>query len=173
MLASPTIYTFSGKPGSSVRFLEGEMQRPGNFAISVNGANVFLSWDEVSGADHYIIYRATSRDGLNSRLLPFAAETVNFGANAWIDIDPLVNVGGNEFYYAVGAVNSSSMHTSLNTTYAIGVWIGNYPAGYTTFGLPLRTIDSATKTIDEYCDDIPNTVGINCHICTYKLLLRW
>jgi hypothetical protein len=163
-LTSPTTYTFSGKPGSSVRFLEGEMSRPNNFTVSNIGTVVFLSWDEVAGADHYIIYRATSRDGLNSRLLPFAGETINFGANAWFDLNPQVNIGGDEFYYAVGAVNSSSMHTSLNTTYAIGVWIGNYPAGYSAFGLPLKTFDSLTKTVDAYCDDIPNTVGINYYI---------
>jgi hypothetical protein len=169
-LASSTTYTFSGEPGSSIRFLEGEMPQPDNFQVSVIGTNVFLSWDQVPGADHYIVYRATSRDGLNNRLLPFAGETVNFGANAYIDLDPQVNIGGEEFYYAVGAVNSSSMHTSLNTTYAIGVWIGNYSGGYNAFGLPLQTFDSLTKTVDEYCDDIPNTVGINYYIDSEQ---RW
>jgi hypothetical protein len=78
-----------------------------------------------------------------------------------MDPDPQTNIGGDEFYYAVGAVNSSSIHTTFNTTYSIGVWIGNYPAGYSSLGLPLETFDSDMKTIDEYCDDIQNTVGIN------------
>ncbi len=160
-LASSTTYTFVGKPGSSIRYLEGKMPRPGNFSISVNSVNVSLSWDEVVGADHYIIYRAKTREGLNDRLLSFAAETTSFGTNAWTDPDPQTNIGGNEFYYAVGAVNSSTMHLCFNTTYAIGVWIENYPTGYHAFGLPIMTFDFNTKTVDEYCDDIQNTVGIN------------
>ncbi|UCE73654.1 MAG: VWA domain-containing protein [Methanomassiliicoccales archaeon] len=163
-LENPTEYTFWGKPASSIRFLEGQMPRPGNFGLSVNSGDVFLSWDEVPGADHYIIYRAPTREGLNNRLLSPAAETGSFGPNAWMDPDPYLNIGGTEFYYAVGAVNSSTMHTTYNTTYAIGVWIGDYPAGYSAIGLPVKTYDSDSKTIDEYCDDIPNTVGINYYL---------
>jgi hypothetical protein len=169
-LGSPVTYTFSGMPASSVRYLENEMPRSNNFMATVTNGNVILSWDQVPGADHYIIYRATSRDGLNSRLIPFAAETPTFGPNAWIDWDPKTNIGGNEFYYVVGAVNSSSMHSSFNTTYAQGVWIGDYPGGYYAFGLPLKTFDYDTKIVDEYCDDIPDTVGINYYIVSEQ---RW
>jgi hypothetical protein len=160
-LANSTTYTFVGKPACSIRSLEGEMPRPGNFSLNVTAGDVFLSWDKVPGAYHYIIYRATTREGLNSRMLSLAAETTSFGLNAWTDPDPQTNIGGNEFYYAVGAVNSSSIHTTFNTTYSIGVWIGSYPAGYSSLGLPLKTFDSDIKTVDEYCDDILNTVGIN------------
>ncbi|MCK5643642.1 MAG: hypothetical protein KAJ19_22775 [Gammaproteobacteria bacterium] len=163
-LALDRTYSFWGKPASSIRYLEGEMPRLTNFAVTVDtGGNVQLTWDELAGADHYIIYRTTSRDGLNVRSLSFAAE-VPFGTTTWIDSNPGINIGGNEFYYMVGAANSSSMHFTYNTTYAIGVWIADYPAGYSSFGLPLKTMDAATKTIDEYADDIPNTVGINYFI---------
>ena len=140
------------------------MPRPGNFVLSVIGNDVSLGWDQVPGADHYVIYRATTRLGLNNRLLSPAGETAAFGPNAWTDLDPQTNVGGNEFYYAVGAVNSSSEHVCFNTTYVIGMWIANFPAGYSAMGLPVRTFDSGTKTIDQYVDDIPNTVGINYFI---------
>jgi hypothetical protein len=163
-LASSTSYSFWGMPASSIRYLEGEMQRPDNFQVDETAGDVYLSWAEVAGADHYIIYRTTIRDGLNSRLLAFAGETISFGPNAWMDPDPMTNIGGNQFYYAVGAVNSSSSHTSFNTTYAIGVWMGDYSPGYHAIGLPLRTFDSDIKTIDDYCDDIPNSVGINYYI---------
>lgn len=163
-LASPTTYTFWGKPACSIRFLEGKMPRPGNFMVNESGGNVLLGWGEVLGADHYIVYRAKTREGLNDRFLSFAAETTSFGPNAWVDPDPQTNLGGNEFYYAVGAVNSSSVHICYNTTYAMGVWIGDYPMGYSDLGLPLKTFDSEFKTLDEYCDDIPNTTGINYYI---------
>jgi hypothetical protein len=163
-LANPKTYTFWGMPASSLRYLEGEMPRPGNFVVTVSGNDVNLGWDQVPGADHYVIYRATTRWGLNDRLLFLAGETASFGPNSWTDFDPQVNVGGNEFYYVVGAVNSSSEHVCFNTTYAIGVWIANFPAGYNSMGLPVKTFDFTTKTIDDYCDDIPNTVGINYFI---------
>jgi hypothetical protein len=163
-LSSPTTYSFWGEPASSLRFLESMMPRPGNFAVRVSAQDVFLSWDEVTGADHYIVYRATSREALNDPSLSFAAETASFGIDAWVDLDPKTNIGGNQFYYSVGAVNSSSIHTCYNTTYSIGVWIGDYPEGYSAIGLPVKTFDHDTKTIDSYCDDIPNTVGINYYI---------
>ncbi len=169
-IANPITYTFWGKPACSIRYLEGQMARPGNFAVTVNAGDVYLSWDVVPGADHYIIYRATTREGLNNRMLAFSAEPTTFGIDAWIDPDPKTNIGGNEFYYAVGAVNASTVHTCYNTTYSIGVCIAEYPAGYSAFGLPVKTFDSDTKTIDEYCDDIPNTVGINYHIYSEQ---RW
>ncbi len=163
-LANAINYSFVGKPASSIRFLEKQMPTPENFSVTVNAQDVFLSWDEVTGADHYIIYRSTTREGLNNRLLSFAGETISFGLNAWQDTDPVNNITENQFYYIVGAVNSSDTHISLNTTYAMGVWIGNYSAGYSSFGLPVLTFDSDTKTLDGYCDDIPNTVGINYYL---------
>lgn len=163
-LANPTTYAFWGMPASSLRFLEDELPRPGSFALSVIGNDVSLGWDQVPGADHYVIYRATTRWGINNRLLSSAGETTAFGPNAWTDLDPQTNVGGNEFYYAVGAVNSSLEHVSFNTTYSIGIWIANFPGGYSAIGLPVRTFDSVTKTVDQYVDDIPNAVGLNYFI---------
>jgi hypothetical protein len=163
-LSSSITYSFWGMPATSIRFLEGEMQAPGNFYVNVTGVNVYLSWDPVPGADHYIVYRATSRDSINSRLLPVAAETVVSGLNAWIDFNPYFWIGGNEFYYVVGAVNSSDSHTTFRTTYAVGVWEGNYTAGYHAVGLPVKTFDHDTKSLDSYCDDIPDTIGMNYYI---------
>ncbi|UCE36053.1 MAG: lamin tail domain-containing protein [Thermoplasmata archaeon] len=160
-LAVETNYSFVGKPACSIRFLENQMPRPQNFLVTVNAQNVSLSWNQVPGADHYIIYRATTREGLNDKALSYAVETTSL---SWNDSDPKTNIGGNEFYYAVGAVDSPLAHTCYNTTYSIGVWIGDYPAGYSAFGLPVNTFDSDTKTIDSYCDDIPNTVGINYYL---------
>ncbi len=170
MLSSSITYSFTGKSASSIRFLEDQKPRPNNFALSMTGHNIFLSWDEVIGADHYVIYRSTTREGLNNRLLSFAGETTSFGIDTWMDPDPRTNIGGNQFYYAVGAVNSSSMHTSYNTTYAIGVWVGNFPAGYCSLGLPIKTFDFDSKTIDDYCDDIPNTIGMNYFLSSEN---RW
>jgi hypothetical protein len=167
-LANPITYTFWGKPACSVRYLEGMLPQPTNYQLTVDAShNVHLSWNPVGGADHYVIYRATSREELNYYSLMFAAETSGL---TWTDNDPSTNIGGVDFYYAVGAVNSSSVHTTYNTTYAIGVWVGDYAAGYHAVGLPLRTFDFDTKTLDEYCDDIPNTVGMNYFIQSSQ---RW
>jgi hypothetical protein len=169
-LSLPINYSFWGMPATSVRFLEGEMQPPGNFDVRVQGPNVYLSWDFVPGADHYIVYRATSREMISSRLLSVVGETAVSGPNAWIDFNVHLSVGGNEFYYVVGAVNSSDAHTTFRTTYAIGVWMGNYTAGYHAVGLPVKTFDFDTKTLDSYCDDIPDTIGMNYYIETEQ---RW
>jgi hypothetical protein len=48
------------------------------------------------------------------------------------------------------------------STYSIGIWTEEYLQGYDTFGIPLK-LDS-NQTADWYCDNIPDTVGINYYI---------
>jgi hypothetical protein len=45
------------------------------------------------------------------------------------------------------------------STYSVGVWTGDYDAGYDTFAVPLE-IDTA-ETLDWYCDEISDTWGMN------------
>jgi hypothetical protein len=48
------------------------------------------------------------------------------------------------------------------STYSIGVWTEEYLVQYDTFGIPLKL--SGTYTADWYCENIPDTVGMNYYI---------
>jgi hypothetical protein len=54
------------------------------------------------------------------------------------------------------------------STYSIGVWTEEYLSQYDTFGIPLKL--GNYQTADWYCDNIPDTVGINYYIYSEQ---RW
>ncbi|UCG70529.1 MAG: VCBS repeat-containing protein [Thermoplasmata archaeon] len=123
-----------------------------------------LSWDPVSNPefDHYLIYRSDRRDGLNLLSLQPVASTTN---TMWTDFVEVMD--GTHYYYMVSAVTASDI-VGCNTTYSIGIWFREYDRGYESLGLPLEPF--AINSLDWYCDDIPNTVGINYYIENEK---RW
>ena len=55
-----------------------------------------------------------------------------------------------------------------SSTYSIGIWTEEFQAEYDTFGIPLKL--SSNQTADWYCDNIPDTVGINYYIVNEQ---RW
>jgi hypothetical protein len=163
-------FTFCGKPGAHIRYIEGQMPAPSNFKVNiVNGVDVELTWDPVLGADHYIVYRSTTREGLNNLSLLYWWETNYYDPNdtSYIDLNA-ASSGGTQYYYMIVAVSDPDVHVGFNSTYSIGVWTGKYNKGYDTFGLPLKL--DFTRTTDWYCDAIPNFLGMNYFDITTQ---RW
>jgi hypothetical protein len=158
-------YTFCGKPGANIRYMEGELPAPQNLnAEIVNGVDVKLTWDPVAGADHYIIYKSNRREGLSNLSLLFWWETNYYDPfdTSFIDRDAAYlgvfdrNV---HWYYMVVAAKDPSIHTGFNGTYSLGVWTQKYYQEYDTLGLPLKL--NTTHESDWYCDAIPNVWGMN------------
>jgi hypothetical protein len=164
-LSGETVYTFCGSPGAQIRYLEGELPAPQNFNVDVINTfgDVKLTWNAVFGADHYIVYRSTTRMGLNNlALLPYTETTYGDPMDTSFIDSNAAYFGGTQYYYFVCAVGAPGLHVGLNSSYSMGVWTGDYLGEYDTFALPLKlNIDNAA---DWYCDNIPNTVGMNYYI---------
>ncbi|UCG69260.1 MAG: VWA domain-containing protein [Thermoplasmata archaeon] len=156
-VAADSGFTFCGRPGAHIRYIEGELPAPARFALYVVNSfgDVRLSWDPVAGADHYIVYKSGTREGLNHLSLPFLAETAD---THYIDYNAAF-FGGTQYYYMVVAVRDPSIHTGFNGSYSRGVWTEEYGAEYDTFGLPLKS--DSTHSGDRYCDAIPEVLGMN------------
>ncbi len=122
--------------------------------------DVELTWDPILGANHYIIYKSSTREGLNDlTLLSFWETTYGDPLDTnFIDYNAAY-FSGTQYYYMVTAVSDPSLHSGFNSTYSIGVWTGSFDIGYDTFGLPLK-LDS-TYTADWFCDALPNVLGLN------------
>jgi hypothetical protein len=128
---------------------------------------VNLSWNPVSDPtfdtfDRYIIYRTTTRDGLNLLSLPVHDSTTNTQLTDMVYLNE-----GTHFYYMVAAVAAGDI-IGYNSTYSIGVWFTEFSKGYESLGLPLEPF--VGNNVDSYCDDIPNTVGMNYFIYSES---RW
>jgi uncharacterized protein YegL len=164
-------YTFCGRPGAHIRYTEDELPAPSNFDVSVVNSfgDVELTWDSVPNADHYIIYRSGTREGLSDpNLFPLWETTYGdpFDTN-FMDYNAAL-YGGAEYYYMVTAVDGPNLHHGYNGTYSMGVWTADYLEEYDTLAIPLKL--PGNKKIDWYCDNIPNTVGLNYYIYNEQ---RW
>ncbi|MEE9152206.1 MAG: hypothetical protein V3U20_10305, partial [Thermoplasmata archaeon] len=158
-------FTFVGRPGAHIRYIEGELPAPTNFTVNVvNGVDVELTWDPVPGANHYIIYKSSTREGLNNLSLKHWWETNYYDPNDTSFIDKNALTLGMfdtmaQCYYMVVAVSEPTIHAGFNGTYSIGVWTEKLAVQYDTFGLPLKP--NSVHSADWYCDAIPNTWGMN------------
>ena len=154
-LTSNTTYTFVGSPASMIRFHEGlgdSVTFRKSLLARTEGNDVNLSWQSVAGASEYIIFRSERRDGLhNLSLSPIAETTWNY----WQDLSIIGNEES-EYYYMVIPVDSQGEFGS--STYSIGVSMEVYEAGSDTFALPFKPVE--VHSLDWYCDNIPNVVGI-------------
>jgi hypothetical protein len=170
-VSSDTYYTFCGRPAAHIRYMEGELPAPSNFQVDVINSfgDVQLSWDPVLGADHYIVYRSATREGIsNLGLLPLWETTFgNPMDTTYIDYNAAY-FGGTQFYYCIVAVSDPGLHFGFNSTYSAGLWVADYLGEYDTLGLPLRL--DGKNSVDWYCDEIPDTVGINHYLKGEK---RW
>ncbi|UCE73490.1 MAG: hypothetical protein JSV56_10735, partial [Methanomassiliicoccales archaeon] len=167
-------FTFCGRPGAHIRYMEGELPPPTNFALNIiNEVDVMLTWDPVPGADHYIIYKSSTREGLNNLSLRCLWETEYYNPfdTAYIDKNA-ASIGQfdtmKQCYYMVVAVIDPSLHAGYNSSYSIGVWTEKITVSYDTMGLPLKP--SSIHSIDWYCDRINSAVGINYFIYNEQ---RW
>jgi hypothetical protein len=175
--AFPVRYTFSGMPGSMVKYKTNStvgfygIEAQSLFAsVDPITEDVTLNWSKPTsvtfGEDQYYVYNSTTRDGfygikgVDYKLLaklPIGTETV---------VHPQAARAGTQLYYMVIPVNKSNVEGA--STYTIGIWTEDYLSGYDTLGIPLR--QSFIETVDWYCDNIPDTVGMNYFVNSQQ---RW
>ncbi len=162
---SPTNYTFLGMPGAMIRYKTGGFTGFDYNTIARNltaivdpiTGNVTLYWTQPSsmdGDDSYKVYRSTTRDGFDNGTIVLL-DTLPYGNETYVD--PGAAFLFDQCYYMVIPANETDIEGS--STYSIGIWTEEYLSQYDTFGIPLKL--SNIQTADWYCDNIPDTVGIN------------
>jgi hypothetical protein len=117
----------------------------------------------MDGDDKYNIYRSTTRDGFYGGTATKIGST-SYGNEMWVDANAASSCG--QHYYMIIPFNETGVEGA--STYSLGVWTGSIDEQYDTIGIPLKTANN--ETIDWYCDNIPNTVGINYYIHSQQ---RW
>jgi hypothetical protein len=87
--------TGSGSAGTATLEIEPTLQKAGptDLILSLDGADVQMSWPVVSYAFSYVIYRATNPEG------PFTLVAANVLVNEYVDIAP---PPGNLYYKVTG-----------------------------------------------------------------------
>jgi hypothetical protein len=140
-------------------------------SVEPNG-NVILTWHEpssMSSGDWYEVYYSNERDGffgIFGNDYDLACPSFGFG-NDTVTISGLgANNPGARLYFMVVPFNNLGIRGA--TTYSIGIWTEEYLSGYDTLGIPLK--QSFVETADWYCDNIPDSVGINYYIFNEQ---RW
>jgi len=174
-----TRYTFTGMPAAMISYDDDSLllgfdpaNEAKNLSVSVqSNGDVNLTWEEPVSkgvGDRYEIYYSNTRDGFFGTFDVdyFLVSTVNFGNNTTTHVGANASNAGARLYYMVVPFNASGVRGS--STYSIGVWTEDYLAEYDTFGVPLKMIYNYTA--DWYCDNIPDTVGINYYIVNEQ---RW
>jgi parallel beta-helix repeat protein len=170
-LASHTNYTFLGMPGAMISYdndtgFEGfnSSSESKNITLSIeSGGNVTISWQEpisMSPGGWYEIYYSHRRDGFFGAFNEdyfFACSFVTFGNNSATHYGAQAYDPGTRLYYMVVPYNACGVRGV--STYSIGIWTEEYLSQYDTFGIPLKS--DSNQMADWYCDNIPNTVGIN------------
>ncbi|UCG70778.1 MAG: hypothetical protein JSV09_07215, partial [Thermoplasmata archaeon] len=169
-LSNQTNYTFTGMPSAMIsydddnEFLGFDLATEAKdliVTVEPNG-DVNLTWPEPSSMSDgwYGVYYSNKRDGFfgafNTSYFP-VLPSVNFGNNTVTHRNALANESGVRLYYMVIPFNGHCVRGA--STYSIGIWTEGYLAQYDTFGIPLKL--ETKLTADWYCDNIPDTVGMN------------
>jgi hypothetical protein len=134
-------------------------------SIAFNG-DVVLTWDGTSQQGlqgWYNVYYSHTRDGFfgTAEVDYFqACPSIGFGTTNAFHLGAKANDPKARLYYIVVPYNASGIVGS--STYSLGIWTEEYLAQYDTVGLPLK--QKNTKSVDWYCDNIPDTVGMNFYI---------
>jgi len=178
--AIQTTFTFTGLPGAMIIF-DDENGFPGfdyatdakslSVTIQPNG-DVDLTWQEPGGmgpVDWYEVYYSYTRDGFFGSFgfdYFLADGPIFYGSNTGTHIGANAYNPGARLYYMVAPFNSFGVRGA--GTYSIGIWTEEYLSQYDTFGIPLKL--SGNQTADWYCDNIPDTVGMNYYIVNEQ---RW
>ncbi len=176
---SQTYFTFTGMPGAMISYDDDNgflgfnpdiEARSLEVSIKSNG-DVNLTWKEPGSMSDgwYKVYYSNKRDGFfgefNSDYF-LAPPLINFGINVATHYGAQANNPNARLYYMVVPFNASGVRGS--STYTIGIWTEEYLSQYDTFGIPLKM--DGNQTADWYCDNIPDTVGINYYIYSEQ---RW
>jgi len=119
--------------------------------------------------DWYEVYYSSSRVGFFGTLgneYDLACPALGFGN----DTATIPGLGatdpGARLYFMVVPFNNLGIKGA--STYSIGIWTEEYLSEYDTLGMPLK--QSFVETTDWYCENIPDTVGINYYIYNQQ---RW
>ncbi|UCG68247.1 MAG: PKD domain-containing protein [Thermoplasmata archaeon] len=177
--SSMTNYTFCGLPGAMIGYdddtgfsgFDHATEAKSLKVIIDQEGNVILTWQEPECMSNgwYEVYYSQTRDGffgMIDRTYSLVGSPVNFGNSYATHFGAMANDPSTRLYYMVVPFNESGVRGS--STYSIGIWTEEYLPQYDTFGIPLKI--NINKTADWYCDEIPNTVGINYYIQSYQ---RW
>jgi hypothetical protein len=175
-----TDYTFCGLPGSMIIYDHDNgysgfdySTKAKDLIVSIEpSGGVTLNWQEELGigpSGWYEVYYSYSRDGFFGLLGSdyfYASAAVGFGTTTTTHVGAMANDPGTRLYYMVVPFNGSNIRGS--STYTVGVWTEEYLAEYDTVGIPLKLYN--TNSADWYCDNIPDSVGINYYISSEN---RW
>jgi hypothetical protein len=135
--------------------------------VDPSNSNVNLTWGAAVGIDSYYVYNSTKRDGFFGTLgVDYFLLTTSTLGNEFCT-HPNAAVVGSEQYYMVVPFISGTGEKGVSS-YSIGVCTAGYLDQYDTLALPLKP--SNYETIDWFCDNIPDTVGINYFDVTAQ---RW
>ena len=177
---SQTNYTFTGMPGAMISYDDDILfsgfdpySEAKNLTVTVDVyGNLTLSWQEPASmgpGDWYEVYYSNSRDGFFKTFgldHDLACPAIGYGANTTTITDLGASDPGARLYFMVVPFNSLGIRGA--GTYSIGVWTEEYLAGYNTIGIPLKM--SMDNAADWYCDNVPDTEGINYYIYNEQ---RW
>jgi hypothetical protein len=172
-------YTFTGMPGAMIIYdddilfsgfdIDSEAK---NLTVSIEpNGDVTLIWQEPASmgvGDWYEVYYSDTRDGFFGTPDEYSLVSlpIGFGTNTTTHNGALANDPGARLYYMVVPFNALGIRGA--STYSIGIWTEEYLAQYDTFGIPLKP--GSSETVDWYCDQIDNVVGINYFIYSNQ---RW
>jgi hypothetical protein len=141
-------HTFVGRPGTTIRFLDGALNDPHigteqgfreSLSLEVVPEGLRLEWNATQSVDmgilfqpyesvsHYNIYRALNRTGFDFEN-PYASTSDTFFTDNAVQND--------EYYYMV--IPANAMGREGSGTFSIGIVILSHSGGYSTMALPLK-----------------------------------
>jgi hypothetical protein len=180
-LTTETAYSFYGMPGAMISYNDrgfgfdatpytGDAQ---NLSASVDDeGNVTLIWktpENIPMLSIFWVYRSERRDGFWGTAGVDYEEVGGVSVSipgAWVIFeDPTIALSGTEHYYMIVPIDDFTGQKGV-TSYSVGVWVEEYLPGYDTMGIPLKVGNS--ESVDWYCDNIPETVGINYYDSGYE-----
>lgn len=172
-----TNYTFTGMPAAMISYDDDSgflgfdhLTEAGSLNLFVDpDGDVILVWDEPWGMSDgwYEVYYSNTRDGFFGELNTnyFIVDSpLDYGINSAFHSGACADDPGARLYYMVVPFNESGIKGA--STYSIGIWTEEYWEGYDTFGIPLKL--NCNQCADWFCDNIPNTVGINYYNVTFQ-----
>jgi hypothetical protein len=166
-------YTFCGMPAAMINFDDDSGFSGFDFSseaksldatVSPTG-NVVLRWQEpavMGSGDWYEVYYSNTRDGFfgTPGVHYVSLPSINYGNDFTIISGLGAHNPGSRLYFMLVPYNS--LGTKGSGTYSKGIWTEEYLAEYDTIGIPLKM--SWNESADWFCDNIPDSVGINYYI---------
>jgi hypothetical protein len=167
-------YTFCGLPGAMIVHdpdngfsgFDYSLEARNLTATLASNGDVFLSWlkaPSLGPSGWYNIYYSNRRDGFFGAYggdFFLACSYIDSNSTLATHVGAFAHDPGTRLYYMVVPFNESGVRGS--SSYSLGIWTEEYRNQYDTIGVPLK-LDASYNT-DYYCDNIPDSVGINYYI---------